>query len=199
MGKYPAKRDTISVLLCGVFSYREGEGGAIRLRSYVVYDIMKTQITFAKIPGTKFEPAFEFIQQIGREAKTDPGMSQLFALIIRGMKFLQTYGLQEAFKQYFVTDLEDGRPYTIRIAKQLKGHVPLLEFRINLRPVGAFRVFFFEYDFKDRQILVFANGMLKQSTDDPAFEAMASQVDVMYANFLKQPEQYINLEGEGLV
>jgi len=160
---------------------------------------MKTQIAFAKIPGTKFEPAFEFIQQIGNEAKNDPGMRQLFALIIRGMKFLQTYGLQEAFKQHFVTDLEDGRPYTIMIVKQLKGHIPLLEFRINARPVGAFRVFFFEHYVQDRQILVFANAVLKQTTDDPAFEAMANQIDVMYADFLKQPEQYINLEGEGLV
>lgn len=163
---------------------------------YVVYGIMKTEIEFLRDPATDNKPVFDFISQLGEQAKTDPTKRQIYELILRGMRFLEHHGLQEAFKTYFQTHLEDGRPYTIMIVKHLTRHVPLLEFRINETSVGAFRVFFFEHIIEDTQILCFARALIKEATNDPAFETMANEVDTLYKDFLMQPEQYINLQGE---
>lgn len=168
------------------------------MRIYVVYDITKTEIEFLRDPETGTKAVFDFISQLGEQAKTDPTKRQIYELILRGMRFLEHHGLQAAFKTYFQTHLEDGRPYTIMIVKHLTRHVPLLEFRINETSVGAFRVFFFEHVIKDTQILCFARALIETTTTDPAFETMANEVDALYQDFLKQPEQYINLEGEDI-
>jgi hypothetical protein len=111
------------------------------------------------------------------------------------MDFLKRHGLQDSFKEYFRTHLEDGRPYTIILVKTLRHHVPLLEFRVNVREVGAFRAIFFEHQVANTQILAFAKAIIKQNTTDPEFERITLESEVIFAGVQANPEQYINLVG----
>lgn len=113
-------------------------------------------------PQTGEKPALALIKQIGIEGKKDPDRLQMYALILRGMEFLRTHGLQDSFKEYFKTHLEDGNPYTILLVKELRDHVPLLEFRVNWKETGGFRAIFFEQQIDGNQILIFVNAVVKK-------------------------------------
>jgi hypothetical protein len=159
---------------------------------------MKTHIEFLTNQTTGKQQVLDLIRQIGEEGTNEPDRfkRQMYDLIIRGLAFLDRHGLQESFKTYYKTHLEDGRPYTIMLVKELKGHVPILEFRVNVKEVGAFRALFFEHIIDDVQILAFVNAIVKDSKDDPLFELIAYEAESILRDFISRPEQYINLVGE---
>ncbi|MFP4976857.1 hypothetical protein ACE6ED_15740 [Paenibacillus sp. CN-4] len=158
---------------------------------------MKTTIEFMTHPVTGKIPMSEFLDQLVKEAKTDAIKLQLLLFITRGFEFLEKYSLQHAFKTYFETHREDGVPYTIKLVKNLERHVPLIEFRINWRGIGAFRAIFFEHVVGDNQILFFINCVVKPETKDPAFERAAKDAEMVYQHFLTHPEEHITLIGDG--
>jgi len=156
---------------------------------------MKTTIEFLKNPADQKKPVLELIQQIQQDSKTDSASLQMFKFIMRGLEFVERHGIPLA-KQYYFTDLkEDGKPYTIQLIKELRDHVPMLEFRINWQGLGAFRSVFFEYCIGDNQILVFARAIVKQATYSADFEQIVLETEQLYPDFLQNPEKYINLKG----
>lgn len=164
---------------------------------YIVCDIMKkTNIHFLPNLVTGTKPVMTLIQQLLEEGKSDPEVFQLYLLIIRGIDFLRRHGLQESFKTYFMTQREDGRPYTIMLVKELEQHVPLVEFRINWRGVGAFRAVFFEYEDEGEAVLIFVNAVMKKQTYDQTFEAMVEEVESIFTDFQQDPEKYLLIGDE---
>ncbi|TVX85537.1 hypothetical protein [Paenibacillus agilis] len=162
---------------------------------YTVYDIMKTVIEFLHDPNTGQQQVLDFIRQLKLEAEKeqDTGKLQLFAFIIRGLEFLELHGVTHAFKNYFQTHREDGRPYTIMLLKELRDHVPLLEFRVNWKGSGAFRAVFFEWEYEGMQVLCFTRAVIKQTTFDDDFERIANEAESVYADFTANPEKYIKI------
>lgn len=142
---------------------------------------MKTVIEFYADPDTGEKQVLDIIRQLA--VKDDPEKLQLYKLILRGLDFLRNYGLQESFKRYFQTHLEDGRPYTIMLVKRLRNHVPLLEFRVNWKGLGAFRACFFEHYIDGIQVLVFTRAVIKQNTYDAEFERIAAQSEQDFKNY----------------
>lgn len=149
---------------------------------------MKTIIEFLEDPKTGDKPVLALIRQIGVDGKNDADLLQMYALILRGLNFLEHHGLQDAFKQYFKTHLEDGRPYTILLVKQLNDHVPLLEFRINWQGTGAFRAVFFEHIEDGDQVLYFVQAVVKQKTFDLSFETIVKEAENAYRGFMTRQE-----------
>ncbi|BFH18192.1 hypothetical protein J6TS7_29380 [Paenibacillus dendritiformis] len=146
---------------------------------------MKTVIEFYEDPNTGEKQVLDIIRKLA--IKNDPDNLQLYKLILRGLEFLRQHGLQESFKRYFQTHLEDGRPYTIMLVKRLRNHVPLLEFRVNWKGLGAFRACFFEDNIDGLQLLVFTRAVIKQNTYDAEFERIAAQSEEDYRNYHLDP------------
>lgn len=116
-------------------------------------------------------------------------------MIIRGLQFLRRHGLSKALVEFFTTQLEDGIPYTIKLVKELRDHVSLIEFRVNWKGTGAFRAIFFEYERSGVKILCFVKAVIKQKTYDSNFEKIAIASEEIYSDFIMSPEKYINLTG----
>jgi hypothetical protein len=156
---------------------------------------MKTIIELLYDPGLKSRPVLDLINQIEVEAQGDAGMLQLYKFIIRGLEILENHGLDNALKNYLYGTREDGKPYTIKIAKELRNHIPLIEFRVNWTGTGAFRAIFFEYVHSKKQILIFTRAVVKQATYDPDFERIARESETIYHDFMANPEKYITFSG----
>ncbi|NMO98134.1 hypothetical protein [Paenibacillus lemnae] len=140
------------------------------------------------------EQALSLIHDIRSKIDSDEDMKQLFIFIMRGLEFLEGHGLG-ALNEYFIDETEDGFPYTIRLVKELRNHVPLLEFRVNWKNAGAFRCVFFEHRVGDLQVLLMIKAVLKQATYSPEFEKIALESESIYKDFVKNPEKYINFQG----
>lgn len=170
------------------------------MRFHIVYDMIKTLIEFVSDPVTGEKQVLSLIRELGSKGKMDKETLQLYMLIIRGLQFLERYGLQESFKTYFKTHREDGLPYTILLVKELRDHVPLVEFRVNWKGIGAFRAVFFEQQSGDYQILAFVKAVVKKETYDPEFERIVQESEMIYYDFLAHPEKYkLNLVGDGQI
>lgn len=160
---------------------------------------MVSIIEFLYDPSTQTQPVSDVIDNLRSEGVAgDVGKLQLFKLVQRGLEFLEKHGMPSASIQYFTTERDDGSPYTIRLVKNLSQHVPLLEFRINWTGTGAFRATFFEcpHPKTGQQILIFVRAVVKVSTFDPDFERIATETDVIYSNFMQNPEKYISFTEE---
>ncbi|WP_054029193.1 hypothetical protein [Bacillus sp. FJAT-28004] len=170
------------------------------MRFYIVYDMIKTVIEFINDPKTDKKQVLDLIRELGLKGQQDADILQLYMLIIRGLQFLERFGLQEAFKTYFKTHREDGLPYTIMLVKELRDHIPLIEFRVNWQGIGAFRAVFFEHQMNEQQILFFVKAVVKNRTFDSEFERIVQETESMYSDFLTHPEKYqLNLVGDGQI
>jgi hypothetical protein len=173
-----------------------GRNGINYLIVYTEIDILNTVIEFLRDEhGT--QPTLTLIRQLIKDAATSSDAYQLLQFVERGLEFVEYHGLPAIFNTYFTTQREDGRPYTITIAKSLKYHPPLMEFRVNWEEpdAGAFRAVFFEYQYKQYQILVFTHAVIKQQTNSAAFNAAVAATEALLPDFYRQPEKYINLQG----
>ncbi|MDN4617264.1 hypothetical protein QCD85_04110 [Paenibacillus sp. PsM32] len=155
---------------------------------------MKTIIEFIEDPNTGKQEVYELINQVRQEASQNVDQMQMFKFIMNGLEFLEKHGIPVATQKYFVDMREDGKPYTIQLVKELRDHVPLLEFRVNWKGLGAFRAIFFEYYYSNTQILIFTKAIVKKTTYSQEFEKIIQQSELLYSNFLENPNKYINLE-----
>ncbi len=158
---------------------------------------MKTIIEFIENPETGQQEVYELINQVRQKASQSIDQMQMFKFIMNGLEFLEKHGIPIAAQKYFVDMREDGRPYTIQLVKELRNHVPLLEFRVNWKGLGAFGAIFFEYYYSNTQILIFTKAIIKKSTYSQEFEEIVQQSELLYSNFLENPHKYINLEEVG--
>ncbi|TKJ93402.1 hypothetical protein PO903_10575 [Paenibacillus sp. PK4536] len=158
---------------------------------------MKTIIEFIENPETGQQEVYELINKVRQEASQSVDQMQMFKFIMNGLEFLEKHGIPIAAQKYFVDMREDGRPYTIQLVKELRNHVPLLEFRVNWKGLGAFRAIFFEYYYSNTQILIFTKSIIKKSTYSQEFEEIVQQSELLYSNFLENPHKYIHLEEVG--
>lgn len=156
---------------------------------------MKTVIELLYDPHSGSSPVLALMNQLEMEGQINSDALQVYRLIVRGFEFLEIYGLDYSLKNFLNGILEDGRPYTIRLVKMLRDHVPLVEFRVNWNGIGAFRAVFFEYVRNELQILVFPRAIIKQATYDPEFERIVVEAKTIYDDFLQSPEKYITFEG----
>lgn len=155
---------------------------------------MRTIIEFIENPETGQKEVYELINQMQQEALQSIDQMQMFKFVMNGLEFLEKHGMPIATQKYFVDMREDGRPYTIQLVKELRDHVPLLEFRVNWKGLGAFRAIFFEYCYSNTQILIFTKAIIKKTTYSQEFEEIIEQSEIIYSNFLENPNQYINLK-----
>lgn len=156
--------------------------------------IVKNIIEFYKNPnGSK--PVLDFLEALKIAGETDSHFKTVSALVVRGIEVLRDYGVQHCIQHLATLSHEDGTPYTTTIVKDLKGYVPLLEFRINWRP-SALRIVFIEYPYQDDNYLVLMRAIIKGTTTDPAFEAIRDEAFNLIPDFIQDPKKYINLPGE---
>ncbi|MFD1130626.1 hypothetical protein ACFQ3J_21005 [Paenibacillus provencensis] len=159
---------------------------------------MRTKIEFLKDPKDGKRQVFDLISELRDKAETHSGMHQMVLLIMRGLEFLQHHGYPHAEDFFFTDTLENGDPYTIRLIKTLSKE-PLIEFRINYREVGAFRIVFFVHYIKNVQILVMAKAVIKQSTYSKEFNQIVRDTSAIYSKFVQDPEHFININSiEGI-
>ncbi|RAU97947.1 hypothetical protein [Paenibacillus sp. YN15] len=156
---------------------------------------MKTVIELLHDPELDTRPVDDLLFDMEQQSKKDPGVRQLYKLIVRGLEVLEHHGLDFALREYLVETREDGKPYTIKLAKELRDHVPLIEFRVNWVGTGAFRAVFFEYVRDNTQILIFPRAIVKQATYDPEFERIVAETESIYQDFCEFPEKYIVFPG----
>ncbi|EST55770.1 hypothetical protein T458_05445 [Brevibacillus panacihumi W25] len=133
------------------------------------------------------QQALQFLLEIQEKAKVDKKYEQFFARIQRGLEFLEHYGVT---KDQVVLEI-DGIPYTLRLVKELKAHIPLCEFRVNWLQIGAFRALFFVYYDQGKEILLFTHAMIKQQTSDSEFEKLILKSKAIMEDFLKQPDKFL--------
>lgn len=158
---------------------------------------MNTKIEFLRDPKDGKQQVLDLLADLQTQAKTDKNARQMFSLIMRGLEFLERHGYPQAENIFYTDTLESGEPYTIRLIKTLTKE-PLIEFRINYRELGAFRIVFFEHYIKDVQILVLVKAVIKQSTHSKEFNQIVSESSAIYSKFVQNPKQFINLNIEGI-
>lgn len=163
------------------------------LKIYIVSDIIMAIIEFMKNQTDGSKPVLVLLNHLKERAQSSSDDAQLLSLIIRGMEFLEKHGLPVSLGKYFVSTRDDGGLFTILLAKELKYHRPLLEFRMNWLGTGAFRVVFFEFESKGNQILVFSRATIKQETSSKEFEDCIKETEALLPDFLDYPEKYISL------
>lgn len=100
--------------------------------------------------GTQF--VLQLIQQIARNAHQEESYRRLAGYIAQALEYLEYTGVPFPPELMFqTTDVDDPiRPLTFHLLKKLKRHPPLLEFRVNQRPL-AFRAIFFYDLYQDGQ------------------------------------------------
>jgi len=157
---------------------------------------MKTVLEFLCLEDGA-QPSLDCLRALVAKSKVSSNAYQLLQFVQRGLEFLELHGLPNVFQQYFTTVREDGKPYTIQVAKKLDRHPPLMEFRVNWEhpDAGAFRAIFFEFQYRQYQILVFTHAVIKQKTYSADFEAAIAAAEAILPDFYHQPEKYINLQG----
>ena len=153
---------------------------------------METVIIFVEDEG-KSQVA-ETLLQLQKDSLTDSDKEQLLVYVTRAFLYLKAVGIPSALNQFFVTKRMDEGNYTILIAKKLRNHRPLLEFRVNWRGAGAFRAIFFEYLSEHAQVLVFYKAMIKETTYSDQFEQMIQEAKAFRFRFLDNPEKYIHVK-----
>lgn len=155
---------------------------------------MKNVIEFYTNPnGAK--PVLDFLEALKTAGNTDPHFKIVSSLVARGIEVLRDYGVQYCIQHLATICREDGSPYTTIIVKDLKGYVPLLEFRINWKP-SAVRIVFIEYPHNGDNYLVLMRAVIKGATTDPAFEAIRDEAFNLIPEFMQDPKKYITLSGE---
>lgn len=155
---------------------------------------MKNIIEFYTNPnGTK--PVLDFLEALKTAGNIDPHFKTVSLLVARGIETLRDYGVRHCIQHLATLSREDGSPYTTTIVKELKGYVPLLEFRINWKP-SAVRIVFIEYPHDGDYYLVLMRAIIKSTTTDPAFEAIRDEAFDLIPAFMHNPKKFINLPGE---
>lgn len=155
---------------------------------------METIIWFLKDEEERV-PVKLCLHQLIRRAETNATFTQYVELIFQALEFLEKWGIPHSMNEFFTTPISGDSLYSIRIVKELRNHLPLLEFRVNWRGAGAFRAVFFEYHLDDIQVLVFAQAIVKTHTFSQEFERIIKKSKAQYIAFMKSPEKYISLRG----
>lgn len=131
------------------------------------------------------------IIDIAIKGQSDPGHAELAKYIAEALEFLKNVGIPSRKALLpFTTTNADGNPLTFAsILKELKGHPPLMEFRVNWRDTGYFRaIFFYLDDGQGNQNIFFTKAILKQERNPPAFNLLIIESEQMMKHFLKTNE-----------
>lgn len=133
----------------------------------------------------------DLIHDIATKAESDEEYKEITKRIAQVFYYLQTVGVPSKHKRTITAKSKDGYDITLAdIVKELTYHKPLLETRINWRPVGAFRaIFFYEQDIKGNQVLYFTKAVIKHDDYSKDFESIVIESEHMMNEF------YTNKEG----
>lgn len=111
--------------------------------------------------------------------------NQLRQRITHGLYYIGEVGITEEKLEEVIGHTDEGKIFTLKpLVKPLRNHPPLYEFRVNWRPIGAFRaIFFYEEDTKGDQHIYFTKAVIKSRTSSQAFEDIAAESEIMLRDF----------------
>lgn len=111
--------------------------------------------------------------------------NQLRQRITHGLYHIGEVGITEEKLKEVVGYTDEGNIFTLtRLVKHLRNHPPLYEFRVNWRPIGAFRaIFFYKEDAKGDQYIYFTKAVIKSDTFSQDFEDIAAESETMLREF----------------
>lgn len=110
---------------------------------------------------------------------------QLRQRITHGLYYIGEVGITKEKLEEVIGHTDEGHVFTLtRLVKPLINHPPLYEFRVNWRPIGAFRaIFFYEEDTKGDQHIYFTKAVIKSHTFSQEFEDIVAESEIMLRDF----------------
>lgn len=145
-------------------------------------------IQFLKDSNGDYQVA-DLLKNIVTKSSTDDNYGELAARIYQVLDILKDYGVpHKDLRTHFGQSLK-GNPITLKeIVKELRDYPPLLELKVNWKPIGAFRaLFFYINDNAGNQTIYFTKAVIKQDTFDPYFETAAQESLKIMQVFLQKP------------
>ncbi|MFD2828881.1 hypothetical protein [Corticicoccus populi] len=131
------------------------------------------------------QQVIDLIHDIVTKAQTDKNYREMAKRIAQVFQHLKTTGVPPEHLSTINAKSTDGFTITlVDIVKELTEYKPLLETRINWKPVGAFRaIFFYEEDSRGNQIIYYTKAVIKTSTFSQDFEDIAAESEKMMKEF----------------
>lgn len=138
----------------------------------------------------------QLIREIALQGIEGDGDAQHLARYIRqGLDLLESVNVPPNKRLQAIFEEDSGDKRTFQLLKSLK-KTPLLEFRVNRSVPGAFRAIFFEYEYEGEELLVFTKALLKQGDPNPSeLQQKIEESYKIYIDFCKNPNKYLDLEG----
>ncbi len=105
--------------------------------------------------------------------------------ITHGLFYIGQVGITKEKLNEVIGQTDEGNIFTLtKLVKPLRNHPPLYEFRVNWRPIGAFRaIFFYEKDDEGNQFIYFTKAVIKHSTYSKEFEDIIVESELMQKEF----------------
>lgn len=128
------------------------------------------------------------INDIVLKAQTESQYGEMAGRIAQVLDYIEDIGIPPSHLRTITGTSTKGETITLTdIVKELKKHPPLLEFRVNWKPIGAFRaIFFYVQDTEGNQTIYFTKAVIKQHTYSQAFENAARESEEMLREFCKE-------------
>lgn len=127
----------------------------------------------------------EIISKSDSDDEDSKDYNQLRQRITHGLSYIGEVGITEKKLKEVIGYTDEGRIFTLtKLVKSLRNHPPLYEFRVNWKPIGAFRaIFFYEEDAKGNQNIYFTKAVIKPDTFSQDFENIAVESETMLREF----------------
>ena len=124
-----------------------------------------------------YEQVADFIDDLGAKALDDEvenshAYAEMASRIYFVLDYMRDIGVPPEHLRTLTTKSLEGYNITLStIVKELKGHPPLLEFRISTKELGAFRaIFFYINDDDGNQHIYFTKAVIKKQKESQEFE-----------------------------
>lgn len=131
------------------------------------------------------QQVIDFINNIVAKAQTDEQHEEMAIRIAQVLDYIQDIGVPPERLRDIKGESRHGNEITLTdVVKELDRHPPLLEFRVNWPPVGAFRaIFFYENDTQNNQNIYFTKAVIKDDTYSQEFEYAVVESEQMLKDF----------------
>lgn len=128
------------------------------------------------------------INDIVIKAQTEPQYGEMAGRIAQVLDYIEDIGIPPHHLRTITGTSIKGDIITLTdVVKELKDHPPLLEFRVNWKPIGAFRaIFFYAQDTEGNQTIYFTKAVIKQHTYSQDFENAVRESEEMLREFCKE-------------
>lgn len=136
------------------------------------------------------QQVMDLVHEIGMKAQSDEEYMEMVKRVAQVFYYLKNTGVPPRHQRTIKVKSKDGFDITLtEIVKELIYHKPLLEVRVNWRPVGAFRaIFFYEQDANGNQNLYFTKAVIKDNNHSEAFESIVVESKIIMNDYYTEKE-----------